>query len=52
MINVYFPCRINITNLCSLNNLLSYSYFSTLINLHTIRGITISKCKIIKMCSI
>nr|DAQ53067.1 MAG TPA: hypothetical protein [Caudoviricetes sp.] len=52
MINIYFPCRINVANLCSLVILPSYSYFTTLIYLYIISRITISKCKMIKMCSI
>nr|DAE75629.1 MAG TPA: hypothetical protein [Caudoviricetes sp.] len=52
MINIYFPCRINITNLCNLNTFLSYCYLTVLINLYVVRRISISKCKMIKMCSI
>nr|DAR97215.1 MAG TPA: hypothetical protein [Caudoviricetes sp.] len=52
MINIYFPCWIYITNLCSLIALLSYSYLTILIYLYIISRITICKCKMIKMCSI
>nr|DAX50662.1 MAG TPA: hypothetical protein [Caudoviricetes sp.] len=52
MINIYFPRRINVTNLCNLNTLLSYCYLTTLIYLYIISRITISKCKMIKMCSV
>nr|DAV74027.1 MAG TPA: hypothetical protein [Bacteriophage sp.] len=52
MINVYFPCRINIANLCSLINFSPYSYFTILINLYIVSRTAISKCKVIKVCSI
>nr|DAX58393.1 MAG TPA: hypothetical protein [Caudoviricetes sp.] len=52
MINIYFPCWVNVTNFCNLNTLLSYSYLTILINLYVVSRISICKCKMIKMCSI